>query len=85
QEAALVHFHTGIPAVVLPGCGRRSQYDLWPPRDGRPEGWFVRPARSGVPRCAGAHFGQVVEVQGISDIDAYGREVGPWDLWRVTP
>ncbi|MEN0065079.1 MAG: hypothetical protein AAGA48_23250, partial [Myxococcota bacterium] len=84
QEAALVHYHTGIRATVLPGCGRRTQYDLWRPQPLRP-GFFVRPARSGAPRCTACCFASVVEVQSIVEVDDQGRSVGPWDLWRVTP
>lgn len=30
QEAALIHFYSGVPAHALPGHGRADQYDLWP-------------------------------------------------------
>jgi 4-amino-4-deoxy-L-arabinose transferase-like glycosyltransferase len=30
QEAALIHFYSGIPAHALPDVGRPDQYDLWP-------------------------------------------------------
>lgn len=30
QEAALIHFYSGVPAHALPGAGRPDQYDLWP-------------------------------------------------------
>lgn len=30
QEAALIHFYSGIPAHALPGVARPDQYDLWP-------------------------------------------------------
>ena len=30
QEAALIHFYSGIPAHALPGAARPDQYDLWP-------------------------------------------------------
>ena len=30
QEAALIHFYSGIPAHALPGVARADQYDLWP-------------------------------------------------------
>lgn len=30
QEAALIHFYTGIPAHALPQTARADQYDLWP-------------------------------------------------------
>ncbi len=86
QEAASIQLHTGIVATVLPGCGRRSHYDLIRDQDFVVEpGWFVRPARSGLPHCAGRHFRRVVEVQELAEIDEHGRRVGPWDLWQVTP
>lgn len=30
QEAALIHFYSGVPAHALPGVARPDQYDLWP-------------------------------------------------------
>lgn len=30
QEAALIHFYSGIPAHAMPGIARPDQYDLWP-------------------------------------------------------
>lgn len=85
QEAAWVHYHTGIAATVLPGCGRRTQYDLWRDGEDLEPGYFVRPARSGRPQCVDRRFGTVVEVQAFEDRDAAGRRLGPWDLWQVTP
>lgn len=29
QEAALIQFYSGVPAVALPDAGRPDQYDLW--------------------------------------------------------
>jgi len=46
QEAGLIHFYSGIPAIALPYIGRQSQYTIWAtpiPNDGL----FVRPFRSG--------------------------------------
>lgn len=54
QEAALIHFYSGIPAHALPDTGRADQYDLWdaPPIARAPDSdrWqllFVRPWRAG--------------------------------------
>ena len=30
QEAALIHFYSGVPAHALPETARPDQYDLWP-------------------------------------------------------
>jgi len=82
QEAALIHYYTGIPARTLPGCGRRSQYDLWP-NEVPAHAWFVRPARTGVPTCAAAHFSQLRRAPPVGDRDGAGRWVGSWDLYDV--
>lgn len=82
QEAALIHFYTGIPARTAVGCGRRSQYDLAP----APEpaaGWLVRPLTSGPLTCA-----TVLEPTGGPHLLAprHGsREVGRWQLFAVEP
>jgi 4-amino-4-deoxy-L-arabinose transferase-like glycosyltransferase len=55
QEAALIHYYTGIEARVLPGCGRANQYDLWPSVVSE-SGLFVRPRTGGAPTCALAHW-----------------------------
>ena len=81
QEAALIHWHTGIPARVLPGCGRPSQYDLDPPPVAD-RAWFVRPSRRGPPTCTSA-FSSVDGPDHPRPVDARGRRVGPWDLFAV--
>ncbi len=77
QEAALVHYYTGIEARVLPGCGRPSQYDLWP-FEVPDSAMFVRPSRSGPPACAEARFG---ELPRPAPIRGGG---GRWDLFVVS-
>jgi hypothetical protein len=80
QEAALIHWYTGIPARRHPDCGRRDQYDLW----ARPVPdvyLFVRPTTSGPLTCAGpvrARHGLVGQVLA-------GPVVGRWDLFEVGP
>lgn len=82
QEAALIHWTTGIQAFVLPGCGRPSQYDL-EVREIPATALFVRPARSGPPRCLEADYGPSPSPRRIEGRDAAGRRVGPWDLFVV--
>lgn len=82
QEAALVRWTTGVEAFVLPGCGRRSQYDL-APRSIPERALFVRPARSGPPRCAQSVYGTVSSPRPIRGTDDAGRVVGPWQVFEV--
>lgn len=82
QEAALIRYHTGLPAWVLPGCGRANQDDLWPVA--LPEhAFFVRPARSGPPDCALARYSEASGPHPLRAIDAVGRPVGPWQLFEL--
>lgn len=82
QEAALIAHGTGIRAAVLPGCGRASQYSLWPgPTPER--ALFVRPHTSGPPACALAVYPEVGRAQVLRGTDPAGRPVGPWDLFEV--
>ncbi len=43
QEAALIHFYSGVAAHALPEHSRPDQYDLWPV-EMAPHALFVRPA-----------------------------------------
>jgi hypothetical protein len=81
QEAALLSWH-GLEATVLPGCGRRSQYDLAPVPLAS-EAWFVRPARSGPPRCALERYPDAGLPQRVGTVDRWGRRVGPWDIFEL--
>ena len=45
QEASWIHFYGGVPAHVIPGVGRPTQYDLWD-KEFPEKGIFVRPATS---------------------------------------
>ena len=83
QEAALLSFY-GIEARTLPGCGRRSQYDLLEDQDIQAtEAWFVRPKRSGPLYCTSPRFPETGWPSIVGTVDARGRRVGPWDLFRV--
>lgn len=83
QEASLLAYYSQGPASVLPGCGRRSQYDLWdepvPPRL-----LFLRPATTGGrPRCLLARCASVTEGTVLRATDRHGRTVGAWDLFAA--
>lgn len=82
QEAALIRWHTGIVARVLPGCGRPSQYDLDPAPIAE-RAWFVRPSTSGPPTCVDRWFKTVDGPFVIKTVDRFGRRVGPWDVFAV--
>jgi hypothetical protein len=82
QEAALIEWHTGSPARVLPGCGRPSQYDL-EPAPLPAEGLFVRPLRGGPPSCALARCDEVSASSPIRRLDRWERRVGPWDVFEL--
>lgn len=88
QEAALIHFYSGIPAHALPETARPDQYDLWPITLTE-HALFVRPHR-GSPNIP------VVEVLGydwreINDVTAYAPTTDPtfdvliarWDVVEI--
>jgi 4-amino-4-deoxy-L-arabinose transferase-like glycosyltransferase len=81
QEAALVHFYTGIPATRYPGCGRRDQYDLWPTSPPTAGPLMVRPATSGDALCTDAAYPDRSGPQAIDARDRFGRRVGRWQLY----
>ncbi len=80
QEASLIRYHTGIPARVYPGCGRRNQDDLRPAVPIPSALWFVRPARSGPPRCVPGYGGRG---RVIRDVDAHGRALPVFEIFRL--
>ncbi|NCG20099.1 MAG: hypothetical protein GWP91_13910 [Rhodobacterales bacterium] len=84
QEAALIHYYTGIPARVFPGCGRPNQYDLWPVGPREP-GLFLRPATGGPPTCVEDADWQVGPARPIRTADTQNRAVGPWQIFEVKP
>jgi len=73
QEAALIHYYTGIEARTLAGCGRRNQYDLWADRPPA-RAIFVRPRTSGPPDCVLGHWPETGPRQ----------DVGRWQLFEVS-
>jgi hypothetical protein len=93
QEAALIRWHTrslvegGLPARTLPGCGRRSQYDVddvaEPDFAPAPVAWYLRPARGGPPGCVSRWYDDVGGPHPVWPIDRHGRRVGPWDLFEL--
>lgn len=83
QEAALIRYYTGIPAVVLEGCGRPTQFDVWP-RDPLPaHALFVRPSTGGPPDCLADRWERVDGPHRIDGIDADGRVVGRWQVFEL--
>jgi 4-amino-4-deoxy-L-arabinose transferase-like glycosyltransferase len=80
QEAALIAFHTGIPARVYPGCGRPSQYDLGPAPVVGDALWFVRSRRSGPTTCVPGYGGRG---RVIREADDRGRAVPPFEIFRL--
>jgi hypothetical protein len=86
QEAALIAYYERVPTTVLPGCGRRGQYDLWAEEDGfqpASHAFFVRPTRGGPPTCLGDRWPEVGGPHRIEGIDAWGRAAGHWDLFEL--
>jgi len=73
QEAALIHYHTGIEARTLPGCGRPNQYDLWPETVAE-SALFVRPRTGGPPGCADAVWSKRGPV----------KDIGRWQIFEVS-
>lgn len=81
QEAALIAWYTGIPAVAQPECARPDQYDLWP--SSSPDALlFVRPARSGDTLCTDSAYPDKTR-HPLAPRDNQGRTVGRWDLFEV--
>jgi hypothetical protein len=83
QEAALIAWYTGIPAVALAGCARADQYDLWPQPLIPDEAVFVRPSTSGDAICADEHGDFEATRHAMAPRDAAGRVVGRWDLFEL--
>jgi len=82
QEAAFIHYYTGIPARVYPGCARRSQYDLWP-HPPVEAAFMVRPTTSGPALCTDEDFAQRRGPHDLAGIDEHGRRAGSWQLFEV--
>ncbi len=82
QEAAFIHYYTGIDARVLPGCGRPSQYDLWP-RDLPDAALMVRPATRGDALCSDGIWPERSAPHQIDGVDVFGRRVGRWQIFEV--
>ena len=82
QEAALIHWHLGIPAVKAPGCGRPDQYDLWAAPPLPPRALFVKPATSGTLLCTDDRYDKRGPHR-LRGEDRVGRLVGIWDLWEL--
>jgi 4-amino-4-deoxy-L-arabinose transferase-like glycosyltransferase len=81
QEAAWIHYYTGLEAVKLAGCGRTDHYDQsdrpWPAKT-----LFVRPARSGLTSCADQRY----ETHGRWDhrgVGPSGEVLGHWQLFEL--
>lgn len=83
QEAALIHYYARIPAVVLEGCGRSTQYDLWPRSDPAPTAIFVRPETGGPPDCLAGRWDRVDGPHRIDGVDAAGRRVRRWQVFAL--
>ncbi|MBN2799063.1 MAG: glycosyltransferase family 39 protein [Deltaproteobacteria bacterium] len=83
QEAALIAWETGLPASVLPGCGRGSQYDLWAEGALPARALFVRPRTSGDPTCTEEAFPRLEGPAELEGRDAHGRLVGRWQLFEL--
>ena len=72
QEAAFIHYYTGIEARVFPGCGRANQYDLWPVE--LPESaLMVRPTTGGPDLCSDA----------VWPVKSRAHNVGRWQIFEV--
>lgn len=95
QEAALIHFYSGVPAHALPDQGRVDMYDSWPPPadlgdPADPVGrvLFVRPWRGDAPTPLD---GQGWERGGPNNVTAYAATTDPtvslpvarWQVYEV--
>lgn len=79
QEAALLHWHLGIPARTWPGCGRRNQYDL-ESVELPDEAWMLRPATSGPRLCTDA---ERPLREGPFELQASDPRIGRWQAFRI--
>ncbi len=92
QEAALIHFYSGIPAHALPGVARPDQYDLWPVTLAD-HALFVRVRRGSgeIPAldAAGYRFDQIGTISAYAPTTdpTLDRPVARWnvvEVWRRT-
>lgn len=87
QEAALIEFYGGVPAIALPGAGRPDQYDLWF-SELAPHALYVRPWRGGAPM---AMLDLGYDTPGPSTVTAYANTADPlvprlvarWQVFEV--
>lgn len=82
QEAALLHWHLGVPARTWPGCGRPNQYDLEPVALPA-AAWMVRPATSGPDLCTDRDRPARTGAIELVGLDRDGRRVGRWQAFRI--
>lgn len=82
QEAALIEYYAGVPALALPGGSRPTQSDLSPFPDAE-HALFVRPYRSGptLPsdRFCADHGGANV----VTEHNADGSVIDRWQVYEV--
>ena len=86
QEASLLRYHLGLNAWVTPGCGRPTQFGLWPTPDGldsAKSAWFLRPTTSGEPTCT-TELGTLRTRHLVHGRTPDGEVHGKWDLWEVS-
>ncbi len=90
QEAALIHFYSGVPAVAIPGWSRADQYDLWdPPMP--PRGLFVRVWRADAPTAPdklGYDRGGPNVVSAYVNVpgeDLMARPIARWQVYEYWP
>ncbi len=83
QEATLIHYYARIPAVVLEGCGRSTQYDLWPRSEPVRTALFVRPETGGPPDCLEGRWERVDGPHRVDGVDAAGRHVRRWQVFAL--
>jgi hypothetical protein len=88
QEAALIHFYSGIPATSLPDLGRPDQYDLWP-QTLEPHALFVRPWRGTDPvatEALGYSHGPANIVSAfLSMPSGKDRLIARWQVYEIGP
>jgi 4-amino-4-deoxy-L-arabinose transferase-like glycosyltransferase len=83
QEAALIHYYSGIPATHAPGCGREDEYTRFGAAVAASRIWFVRPHTGGEPTCILGEYPRLIARQTLAPLGPDGGRLGPWDLFEL--
>ncbi len=83
QEASWIRFYGGVHAEPLPGVGRVSQYDLWPPHPEPEHALFVRPWRRTPPHKTQEWWRDREGPNTVVAPDALLRRAGRWQVYEL--